>query len=80
MPTGTWLLIGGGIASLVGLSILVGFASEGWEGFNWEVAAMFGTAIGTSALAGFTGALASQTRSDVRATWTLKRRPLASSG
>ncbi len=56
-------------------SALVGFLAEGWGDrwgdFNWEVAAIAGTALGTTALAGFTGALAFTTSGDVRATWEL---------
>lgn len=54
----------------MGLSGLVGFVG-GNEGFNWELASIFGTALGTSALALATGWLAYTTSSDVRATWRL---------
>lgn len=54
-----------------GVSVLVGFASAGWHDFDWTVASVFGTALGTTALAGFTGALAYTTSGDVRATWEL---------
>ena len=53
------------------LSTVVGFAATGWEEFDWDVASIFGTALGTTALAGFTGALAFTTSGDVRATWDL---------
>src|SRR5438128_348956 len=51
-------------------SLGVGFAAPG-KGFNWIVATAFGTALGTTALAGFTGALAFVTSGDLRATWLL---------
>ncbi len=41
------------------------------HGFEWETASVFGTALGTTALAAFTGALAYTTSGDVRATWEL---------
>ena len=59
------------LAIVTGLSVLVGYAAEGWDHFNWEVASIFGTALGTTALAAFTGALAFATSGDVRATWRL---------
>lgn len=62
-----WL--GGVGVLLTGLSVWVGFASAHHpEAFNWEVAAIFGTAVGTLALAVATGALALSSRQDVRAT------------
>jgi hypothetical protein len=62
------------IAVVAGLSLIVGLiAAAGHETFNWEVASIFGTALGTTALAGFTGALAFTTSGDVRATWELAR-------
>src|SRR3954447_18414197 len=59
------------LGSVLLASALVGWASEGWGGFNWDVACVFGTALGTTALAAFTGALAFTTSGDVRATWEL---------
>lgn len=51
---------------------LVGhFASRDSQFFDWELAALIGTAIGTTALAVGTGALAYTTSGDVRATWAL---------
>src|SRR5919197_3138698 len=58
-----------GIALLVavlGLSASVGFAAHG-SGFDWEVASVFGKALGTTLLAGGTLALALSTWQDVRA-------------
>ena len=57
---------------VAGLSYLVGLAATRGHGpFNWDVASIFGTALGTTALAAFTGALAFTTSGDVRATWRL---------
>jgi hypothetical protein len=58
------------VAVVAGLSVLVGFAGPN-EGFQWELASIFGTALGTTLLAAATGALAYSTWSDVRATWRL---------
>jgi hypothetical protein len=66
------LWIAGLLVAVAGLSIPVGFlAATGHESFSWNVASIFGTALGTTALAGFTGALAFTTSGDVRATWEL---------
>jgi hypothetical protein len=64
-----------GLSLVAGLSYLVGrFAGRvGVEGFAWELASMFGTALGTTLLAAVTGALAYTTRGDVRARWELAR-------
>jgi hypothetical protein len=59
-----------GLAIVVGLSIVVGYAGPK-PGFQWELASIFGTALGTTLLAASTGALAYSTWSDVRATWQL---------
>jgi hypothetical protein len=64
----TWVVVAGGV--VVGLSILVGFVGPK-PGFQWELASLFGTALGTTLLAASTGALAYSTWSDVRATWRL---------
>lgn len=61
-------LVGGG--AVFGLSVLVGFLGPK-HGFQWELASIFGTALGTTLLAAATGALAFSTWSDVRATWRL---------
>jgi hypothetical protein len=69
----TWALlawIGVAVALVVGLSALVGFEGPG-EGFRWELAAVFGTALGTTLLSAATGALAYSTWSEVGATWEL---------
>jgi hypothetical protein len=55
---------------VIGLSILVGYLGPK-PGFQWELASIFGTALGTTLLAAATGALAYSTWSDVRATWQL---------
>lgn len=41
------------------------------DGFDWTLAAVFGTTLGTTLLAVATGALAYSTWSDVRASWEL---------
>jgi hypothetical protein len=64
----TWVVVAAGV--VVGLSILVGFVGPR-PGFQWELASLFGTALGTTLLAASTGALAYSTWSDVRATWQL---------
>jgi hypothetical protein len=60
-----------------GVAAAAGFfgAAHGlaWTHFDWNLAAVAGTAIGTVLLAGFTGALAWTTSGDVRATWELAR-------
>jgi hypothetical protein len=63
-----WVVAGSVL--VFGLSALVGFVATG-EDFDWELAALFGTALGTTLLAAATGALAYSTWSDVRATWEL---------
>lgn len=60
-----------GIATVVGLSTLVGYAGPPDDEFNWELAAIFGTAAGTTLLAAATYWLGYATRSEVRATQTL---------
>jgi hypothetical protein len=57
---------------VVGLSVLVGYlGSREDDRFDWELAAIFGTAAGTTLLAAATYWLAYSTRSEVRATQTL---------
>lgn len=60
---------------VAGLGILVGWqarrAAAAREVIDWELAAIVGTALGTTVLAGFTAALAFTTSGDVRATWRL---------
>jgi len=51
---------------VVGISAGVGFAAHG-SGFDWDVASVFGTAVGTTLLALATGGLAYSTWQDVRA-------------
>jgi hypothetical protein len=63
-----WIVIA--VAVVVGVSILVGFVGPK-PGFEWDLASIFGTALGTTLLAAGTGALAYSTWSDVRATWEL---------
>jgi hypothetical protein len=54
------------------LSVVVGFVgATGHERFSWELASIFGTALGTTLLALSTGWLAWSTRSEVRATQDL---------
>jgi hypothetical protein len=57
------------------VAFLVGhFAARKNTGsFDWELASVFGTALGTTLLALATGALAFTTSGDVRATWELAR-------
>src|SRR5438477_12971165 len=59
---------------LTSLSVVVGLvgARDNMR-FDWELAAVFGTALGTTLLALATGALAYSTSGDVRATWMLAR-------
>jgi hypothetical protein len=61
--------------ALVGLTVaafwLVGDLASRHEGFDWELASIFGTAVGTTLLALSTGWLAYSTRSEVRATQQL---------
>jgi hypothetical protein len=54
------------LAAVIGLSVAVGFAGEE-HGFGWELAAVFGTALGTTLLAVATGLLALLTARDVSA-------------
>jgi hypothetical protein len=56
--------------AVFGLSVLVGFLGPK-PGFQWELASVFGTALGTTSLALATGALAWSTRTEVRATQQL---------
>jgi hypothetical protein len=60
------------LTTVVVLSAIVGFvgAPHG-ERFSWELASVFGTALGTTLLASATGWLAWSTRSEVRATQDL---------
>jgi hypothetical protein len=72
----TWRLIviatAIGLLVVLGCSVLVGhFGASGKAWFDWSLASIFGTALGTTALAAFTGALAYTTSGDVRATWEL---------
>jgi hypothetical protein len=61
-------------AAVVGFSVLVGFVgAPKHERFGWELASIFGTALGTTLLALATGALAWSTRSEVRATQQLAK-------
>jgi hypothetical protein len=60
------------------LGVAVPFVLIGWLAerpytgrFDWELASIFGTALGTTLLALATGALAYTTSGDVRATWEL---------
>jgi hypothetical protein len=55
---------------VVALSTVVGFVGTD-DGFDWNLAAVVGTAIGTTLLAGTTGALAFLTRGEVNATQQL---------
>jgi len=60
------------LAGVLGLSALVGFGgAPKKEEFDWDLASVFGTALGTTLLAIGTGALAWSTRADVRATQEL---------
>jgi hypothetical protein len=61
-----------GLAIVVGLSIVVGYAGPE-PGFQWQLASLFGTALGTTLLAGATGALAYLTWNEVGATWELAK-------
>jgi hypothetical protein len=54
------------LAAVLGLSVLVGFVGSE-QGFGWELAAVFGTALGTTLLAVTTGLLALLTWRDVSA-------------
>jgi hypothetical protein len=59
-------------AAVVALSAIVGFVGAPHdERFSWELASIFGTALGTTLLAAATGWLAWSTRSEVRATQDL---------
>jgi hypothetical protein len=58
------------VVAVVGSSALVGWFGSP-EGFDWELASVFGTATGTTLLAMATYWLAYSTRSDVRATQEL---------
>jgi hypothetical protein len=60
------------LVAVVVLSAVVGFiGAPHWEDFSWEIASIFGTALGTTLLAAATGWLAWSTRSEVRATQDL---------
>jgi hypothetical protein len=60
-----------GLATVAVLSVVVGFIGSSHTGFDWELASIFGTALGTTLLALSTGWLAWSTRSEVRATQDL---------
>lgn len=64
------IALAGGLALLVVSSVVVGFVGPR-RGFDWTLASVFGTAVGTTLLAAATGALAFTTWTDVRATWRL---------
>ena len=57
---------------MVGTSALVGWVGAG-QGFDWALAATFGTAVGTTLLAIVTGDLALVTAKDVRSTEVIAR-------
>jgi hypothetical protein len=61
----------GGVVLVAGLSTVVGIFASDVKGFDWTLASVFGTALGTTLLAMFTGALAYTTSGDVRATYEL---------
>jgi hypothetical protein len=69
----TWGLVG--LLFIAGIAFLVGHygARKNTRHFDWELASVFGTALGTTLLALATGALAFTTSGDVRATWELAR-------
>ena len=77
MPSTTrGLRVGLGLACLSGLAVVVGLSWwVGWLGpekhFEWDLASIFGTALGTTLLALATGALAFLTARDVSATQAL---------
>ena len=58
----TWL--GVILAAVVAAFVLVGTLASPDEGFDWELASVFGTAVGTTLLALVTGWLAFTTRAD----------------
>lgn len=60
-----------GFIGVVGASVVVGYVGSHDESFSWELAAIFGTALGTTGLAAATYWLASSTRTEVRATQQL---------
>jgi hypothetical protein len=62
-----------GLLVVAAVAFLAGYfaAREDTGYFDWELASIFGTALGTTALALATGALAYTTSGDVRATWQL---------
>ena len=55
------------LAIVVAAFVLVGGLASGDKGFDWELASIFGTAVGTVLLAGATGFLAWVTRGEVTA-------------
>jgi hypothetical protein len=63
-----WIAVS--LVLVVLLSVAVGYAGPS-KGFQWELASVFGTALGTTLLAAATGALAYSTWGDLRATWQL---------
>lgn len=66
-----WLSLAGFVAVLVA-STVVGFVGAPHdEMFSWELASIFGTALGTTGLAAATFWLANSTRTEVRATQQL---------
>jgi hypothetical protein len=62
LRTAAWVV--GSLAIVLGASVVVGYAADSWDGFDWNVASVFGTALGTTALAGFTGALVFATKEE----------------
>jgi hypothetical protein len=60
------------LALVTGASTAVGYATPG-EAFDWDVASIFGTAVGTTLLALATGVLAYTTSRDVSATVEIAR-------
>lgn len=69
------LAAGAVVLGIVALAfVLVGWlAARDHQSFDWELASIFGTAVGTTLLALSTGYLAYTTSGDVRATWELAR-------
>ena len=69
------LAAGAVVLGIVALAfVLVGWlAARDHQSFDWELASIFGTAVGTTLLAIATGCLAYTTSGDVRATWELAR-------
>jgi hypothetical protein len=59
------------LALVVASCVIVGYVGSPEERFDWELASIFGTAVGTTLLALATGWLAYSTRKEVRATQEL---------